>query len=56
MIFEPVGAFQVADIFHAAGGEVIEQDHLLTLLQQSLGKMGTDEASAARDQVSHTTS
>jgi hypothetical protein len=56
MIFEPVGAFEVTDIFHAAGGEIIEQHHLFAFFQQSLGKMGTDESSAARDQISHTTS
>src|SRR5579859_565555 len=56
MIFQAVGALQVADIFHAAGGEIIEQHHLLALFQQSLGEMGTDKSSAARDQVSHTTS
>jgi hypothetical protein len=29
---------------------------LLAFFQQSLGKMGTDESSAARDQISHNTS
>jgi hypothetical protein len=46
----------VADILHAAGGEIIEQHYVLAFFQQSLGKMGTDESSAASDQVSHAAS
>jgi hypothetical protein len=49
VISHALGGFQVADIFHAACGKVVEQDDGVTALKKSFGQMRTDEAGAAGD-------
>jgi hypothetical protein len=39
----------VADIFHAAGGEIVEEDDGVATLEQAFGQMGSDETGAAGD-------
>src|SRR5690606_7733842 len=45
---------QVRDVLKAACGEVVDDRHAVTLLQQGFGEVAADEARAARNQcVSH---
>jgi len=39
----------VADIFHAASGEIVEQDDGIATLEQALGQMGAYETGTAGD-------
>src|SRR5256885_3805881 len=41
VIGEALGGFQVADVFHAAGGEIVEQDYGVTALDQALDRKST---------------
>jgi seryl-tRNA(Sec) selenium transferase len=49
VIFHPAGRFEVPDILHAAGGKIVEQDDIITAIEQPLRKVGANEASAACD-------
>src|SRR5882762_615208 len=50
MIGQALGGFQVADVFHAAGGEIVEQDYGVAALKKAFSQMGSDETGAAGDQ------
>ena len=43
------GGFEVADVVHAAGGEIVEQHDAIAAIEQALGQMRADEAGAAGD-------
>jgi hypothetical protein len=49
MIGEALGGFQVADIFHATGGEVIQQDDRVTTVKKLFRQMRADETGPAGD-------
>ena len=50
-IMHPVEFLQMADILHAAGGQIVHQQDFIATFQQALGKMGAHEASPARNQM-----
>jgi hypothetical protein len=45
----PVVLLEVPDIFHAPGGEIVHQQHLVTAFEQTLGHVGTDESRTTRN-------
>ncbi len=49
VIGHALGGFEVADIFHAAGGEIVEQDDGVAALEQAFGQMGSDETGTSGD-------
>ncbi len=49
VIGHALGGFQVADIFHAAGGKIVEQDDGVTALKKAFGQMRADETGTAGD-------
>src|SRR5712692_8188023 len=46
--------FQMADIFDAAGGQIVDDEDLVAVLQIRVGKMRANETRPARDQNSQT--
>jgi hypothetical protein len=40
----------VADVFHAAGGEIVEQDYGVAAVKKAFSQMGSDETGTAGDQ------
>jgi hypothetical protein len=44
------------DVFHAAGGKIIQQHHPVAILQKAFREMGTYKSSAACYQVTQTAS
>src|SRR5262249_23111851 len=50
---EPRPTLEVADIVHAARGEVIEDENLIPARQIGVGQMGADETGASGDQNAH---
>ena len=44
-----LGGFEVADIFHAAGGKIVEQNNGVAALKKALGQMRADETGTAGD-------
>src|SRR5271156_6523357 len=49
VIFHLAGSFQVADVVHASGGEIVEQDDAIAAGEETFRQMRTDETSAAGD-------
>src|SRR5262249_39513026 len=45
--------FQMLDVRHASGGEIVERDHLISPIEQPLGEMGANESGAAGDEDFH---
>ena len=52
-ILEARPALQMADVVDRSGGQVVEDQHVVSLLEQRFGEMGSDEAGPACDQRSH---
>src|SRR5208282_317169 len=46
----------MADVVHAAGGEIVEEDDAIAASEKALRQMGTDEAGAAGDQITQSAS
>ena len=44
---------QGCDVLTTSGKEVVEAEHLVSLVQESLAEMGANKAGAASDQCSH---
>jgi len=51
VIFHLAGSFEVADVIHATGREIVEQDYAVAAGKKTLRQMGTDETGAAGDQI-----
>jgi hypothetical protein len=49
VIEHALGGFEVADIFHAAGGKIVEHNDGITALKKAFGQMRPDETGAAGD-------
>src|SRR5882724_5560045 len=49
MIFHPVGRLEMADVFHAAGGEIVEQHDVIAAIQEPLSEMRADKAGTSGD-------
>jgi len=49
MIFHPVGRLEMADVFHAAGGEIVEQHDVIAAIEEPLSKMRADKAGTSGD-------
>jgi hypothetical protein len=47
---EAITASQVLDVRERAGREVVEYPHLVPLVQEELGEVGSDEAGASGNQ------
>src|SRR5258705_2683 len=50
VIGQALGGFQVADIFHAAGGQIVEQNDGVAALKKAFSQMGSDKTGTAGDQ------
>jgi hypothetical protein len=46
----------MADILHAAGREIVEQDDLFAFFKQSVRQMRADKTRATRDEISQSSS
>ena len=53
MTYEKPGAFEMRDVVDRAGGQVVEDRHLVAVAQQSFGEVGSDEPGAAGNQGFH---
>jgi hypothetical protein len=51
VILHAARRFEVADIFHTAGGEIVEKNHTITAVEEAFRKVRTDETGAASDQI-----
>jgi hypothetical protein len=51
VIFHAFGRFQMADVVHTTSRKIVEQDHAIAAIKQSLCQMRTDEAGAASNQI-----
>src|SRR5271168_2065580 len=51
MVLHAVGRLEVADIFHTAGGEIVEEGDMIAAVEQAFRQMGTDETGAAGNQI-----
>jgi hypothetical protein len=49
-------ALALGEVAGAAGRVVVDREHLVALVEQAVGEMGTDEAAPARDQDLHSRS
>src|SRR5262249_12484105 len=56
MILEARARFEMADIFHAAGGKIVDQNNTIAAVEEPFRQMRPDEASAASDQKAQGTS
>ena len=52
VILHAVEGFEVADVVHAAGGEIVEQHDVVAAIEQALRQMRADEAGTASNQKS----
>ncbi len=55
-VFEPGPPFQMGDVVDRSGGQVVQDLHLVALIEQRFGEMGPDESGPASDQRSHSVS
>src|SRR5580704_5147518 len=56
MIFHLAGSLKMANVIHASGGEVVEQNDTIAAGEKPLCQMRTDEAGAAGDQITQSAS
>jgi len=49
VIFQALGRLQMADVFHAAGGKIVEKHDSVAAIEQAFREMRADEAGAAGD-------
>jgi hypothetical protein len=49
VIGEALGGLEVADILHATGGKIVEEDDRVSALHEALGQMRSDKAGTAGD-------
>jgi len=49
MIFHPVGRLEMADVLHAAGGEIVEQHDVIAAIEEPLSEMRADKAGTSGD-------
>src|SRR5712692_1461139 len=51
VILHAIGRLEMADVFDAACGEVVEQNDAVAAVEKALGEMRTNKTSAASDQI-----
>jgi hypothetical protein len=49
MIFHALKRFQMTNVIHASGGQIVEQNDAIAAVQQTLREVRTDETRAASD-------
>src|SRR5947207_15076984 len=51
VILHLAGGFEMADVFDAAGGKIVQQNDAVTAIEKSLRQVRTNEASSTGNQV-----
>src|SRR5262249_31635777 len=52
-VLEARHALEMSDVVNRSGREVVQNEHLMSALEQGFREMGADEACSSRDQRSH---